>query len=215
VGLLAGGQVARSWRRRPQRPAAPLVVLGAAALPAAASAGIVPMALAALVVVAAAVAAPALVGALGPPHRRGARAHANPALTVALALGVGLAAAAPVLVRHRGFAPAFVLLSLAGAYDASAYLVGSGASSAWEGPAAGVASIAAMTLAVAALFVPPFSGSSPWILGLVAAVLTPMGPLVGSLLLGERVTAAPALRRLDSLLVMGPLWAALALVLLK
>jgi hypothetical protein len=65
------------------------------------------------------------------------------------------------------------------------------------------------------VFVPPFSGASPWLLGLLAAALAPFGPLVGTLLLGEREARAPALRRLDSLLVLGPVWAAAALVLLK
>ena len=139
----------------------PVVVLGAAALPAAAAVGIVPLAVTVLVVVAAAVVAPAIVGPRGRAYRRGRKAQTNPALTVAFAVGIGLAAAAPVLVRQRGFPAALVLVSLVGAYDASAYLVGSGASSAWEGPAAGVAFIAAMTLAVAAVFVPPFSGASP------------------------------------------------------
>ena len=111
--------------------------------------------------------------------------------------------------------PTLVLLTLVGVYDASAYVVGAGATNLWEGPAAGIAFMAAVTLAVAAVFVPPFTGASPWLLGLVAAVCAPIGPIVASLLLGDRARPAQALRRLDSLLVLGPVWSAAALVLLK
>jgi len=209
VALVAGGQVARSWRRRPARPTAPVVVLGAAALPVAAAFGTPALAIAAGVVIVGAVVGP-LVAAAGQ-----SKVRDNPALTLAFALGLGMAAASPVIARERGLVPALVLLTFVGVYDASAYVVGAGASNVWEGPVAGAAFIAAVTLLVAAVFVPPFTGASPWILGAIAAVLAPLGPVVGSLLLGERGGATQALRRLDSLLVAGPVWAAASLVLLK
>ena len=40
-----------------------------------------------------------------------------------------------------------------------------------------------------------------------SAVLAPFGPVAGSALLGDRTAHAPALRRLDSLLILGPIWA--------
>jgi hypothetical protein len=209
VAFVAGGQVARSWRRRPARPTAPVVVVGAAALPVAAAFGTPALAVAAGLVVAGAVVAPLLSSATKSSVRD------NPALTLAFALGLGMAAASPVIARERGLVPALVLLTLVGAYDASAYVVGAGASKVWEGPVAGAAFVAAVTLLVAAIFVPPFTGASPWILGAIAAVLAPFGPVIGSLLLGERAGAAQAVRRLDSLLVAGPVWAAASLVLLK
>jgi hypothetical protein len=46
-------------------------------------------------------------------------------------------------------------------------------------------------------------------------VLAPFGPLAASVILGDRDARAPALRRLDSLLLLGPVWAWLAAVLLK
>lgn len=209
VALVAGGQVARSWRRRPARPTAAVVVAGAAALPVAAAFGTPALAVAAGVVIVGAVVGP-LVASGGRPTGRD-----NPALTLAFALGLGMAAASPVIARERGLVPALVLLTFVGVYDASAYVVGAGASNVWEGPLAGAAFIAAVTLLVAAVFVPPFTGASPWILGALAAALAPLGPIVGSLLLGERAAPAQALRRLDSLLVAGPVWAAASLVLLK
>ncbi|MDP8975143.1 MAG: hypothetical protein M3N28_02015, partial [Actinomycetota bacterium] len=143
------------------------------------------------------------------------------------AVMVGLAGAAPVLLREEvGLVPVLVLLAYAMAYDAGTYVVGSGAASAWEGPAAGIAATGTVTLAVAALFVPPFRGASPWLLGVLAAALAPVGPMIGVAFSGEgrsgndgnerngRKARLPALRRLDSLLVLGPLWslAAAALV---
>ena len=68
------------------------------------------------------------------------------------------------------------------------------------------AAIVCVTLFVAVL-VPSFRGGSPFLLGLVAAVLAPLGPLAASVILGDSDASAPALRRLDSLLLLGPVWA--------
>src|SRR5436190_23091830 len=107
------------------------------------------------------------------------------------------------------------LLALAAVYDAAAYVVGAGAAGAWEGPAAGVAAIGAVTLAVAAVLVPPFRGASPWALGAAAAVLAPLGPYWATAMLGETSANAPALRRVDSLLFLAPVWAALTALMLS
>jgi hypothetical protein len=138
------------------------------------------------------------------------------ARTLLIAGLVGLAAAAPVLLRGRSSHGAVVTLALctyALVYDASAFLIGSDAGHAWEGPLAGLASIAAVTVAVAAILVPPFKGASPWLLGFVAALTAPIGPALATILLGDSGARVPALRRLDSLLVLGPIWALLALAL--
>jgi hypothetical protein len=63
--------------------------------------------------------------------------------------------------------------------------------------------------------VPSFGGGGPFLLGLVAAILAPLGPLAASIVLGDRDAKAPALRRLDSLLLLAPVWAWVAAVLLK
>ena len=132
---------------------------------------------------------------------------------------LGLAGAAAVLLREAtGLVPVLVLLAYAMVYDAGTYVVGSGAASAWEGPAAGIAATGTVTLAVAALAAPPFTGASPWLLGLLAAVLVPVGPVIGFALCGsggDTNPRLPALRRLDSLLVLGPVWSAVAARLLE
>ncbi|MGH9178090.1 MAG: hypothetical protein ACRD0N_06005, partial [Acidimicrobiales bacterium] len=141
--------------------------------------------------------------------------HADPRLTLLIAATSGLAGAAPVLLLESGLVPVFVLLALVSVHDASVYVVGTGANNAWEGTAAGVASMAAVTLAVAAVLVPPFRGASPWVLGALAAVLVPLGPYLGSALLGDRRLRVPALRRLDSMLVVAPVWCLVAALILE
>ena len=79
---------------------------------------------------------------------------------------------------------------------------------------AGVASVVCVSLFVAVL-VPSLSGASPFLLGLLAGALAPLGPLAASAILGDRSADAPALRRLDSLLLLGPIWALSAAALIK
>ena len=201
---LAGAQAARRRSRRPRRPAMVLAGVGAAALTLAGAGGPVWVGSAAVAVAA---------GGVGYALVRGGPG-VEAVWISAVALVTGLAGAAPVLLRTSGLAPLLVLLAYAMVYDASAYVVGSGAASAWEGPTAGIAATGTVTLTVAAVLVPPFEGVSPWVLGSLAAVLTPLGPLVGTALLGDRHDRAPALRRLDSLLLLGPVWSLASMLLL-
>lgn len=202
VAGAAAAQTARSWRRRDRQPLIPLAAATAFLLPIAAGAGWgVAVGL-------------AVVVALGTVAAGRAGAVAAPGLTVAIGVGLGMAGSALVLARSMGFVEAVVLFGLVAFYDASAFLVGSGATNPWEGPAAGIAAVGAFSLAVAAVFASPFAGASPWILGLAAAVLGPLGPFAATALLGDRRRRAPALRRLDSLLLLGPAWVALAALLL-
>lgn len=194
-------QATTTWRRQRSRPLRQVAVVGAA-LPLAALAGPVAVGIAA-----AATAAAAAVALRGDRERI--------VTTVAIAWLVGAATAAPVvLAAEWGPAVAGVLLWSTFVYDASAYLVGSGSVRRWEGVAAGIASVASLALAVAAVLVPPFRGASPWILAAVAAILLPLGPLAGTALLGRRRAAVPALRRIDSLLLAGPAWAGTAALVL-
>ena len=210
LALVAAGQACTTWRTRPTRPVRWVAVVGAALLPAAAAGGPVALGVAAALVGAASVVAPRL-----PAGRRASKATPSAVLTGAIPLLVGAAAAAPVLARRElGLVPALVLLITAAAYDAGAYVVGAGARR-WEGTLAGMASIASVSLAVAALLVPPFRGASPWILGAVGAAAAPVGPYVATALLGRRRSKVPALRRLDSLLVLGPAWVVAATALIE
>jgi hypothetical protein len=128
----------------------------------------------------------------------------------------GLAAAGPVIARVSGLPEAFAVLGLVAAYDVGSFVVGTGAVNEWEGPAAGVASVAAATLAVAALCVPPFRLAGVAVLGLIVATAGPAGVHVARRLLGRpkgAVTETPSrvsmLYRISTLLVAGPLVAVL------
>jgi hypothetical protein len=218
VAGLAGLQAARSWRRVDDgrlRPIDGLSALGAALLVVGAAFGVLGLAIG---VGGLAVAISGVHRLVVTRHELGrVRVPRSYGRTLLLAVVPGAAGAAPVALRSisaHGAVPALALCTYALVYDASAFLFGSGATHVWEGPVAGIASIGAVTIAVAAILVPPFSGSSPWLLGAVAALATPLGPLVASAVLGDRRARAPALRRLDALVVLGPVWTMLALAII-
>lgn len=199
IAALAAAQTARTRRREPQRPdiaaagaGAALVVVGSAGGPLGTAIGLA----------AAAAVAFARTGK-----------HIVPVRSLAMSAPIGVAAAAPVVLRTDGFSPAFVLLALLWAYDSGNYVVGTGAGNRWEGPVAGIASVFAVSLAVAVVFAPPFEGVMPWVFGALVAVTAPAGEHVADRLLGDRDAHVPVLRRIDSLLVAGPLFAAAGLVL--
>jgi hypothetical protein len=204
--MASAGQVCQSWKGSDRKPYLPVAVAGATVCVLAGSAGPVALAAAAVVTTIAALTARQF--------RFGGRAW-DARLTIAIAVLIGAGAAVPALLRGElGVVPALVFLALIHAVDASAFIVGSGASSRWEGPIAGAASAAAIGLAVAALLVPPFRGLSPWILAGVAGLLAPCGVLIASTLVGRAEAPVPALRRLDALLVAGPVWLLAARLLL-
>lgn len=126
-----------------------------------------------------------------------------------------MAIAAPLVARIGGLAEALSILGLVGGYDLAAYMVGSGAVNRWEGPAAGVATVASGSLAVAALAVPPFSLATAGALALIIAVAGPLGPAVARRIAplvyeGDEQNEAgapeeaPAVRRLSTLFAAGP-----------
>jgi hypothetical protein len=206
IAFVAASQTTIVWRKRGERPLPAFAAATAAAIPLTAATGLDHMN---MVVTGAIVLT--LIARMATPTKAAGR---DVALTLVIGLSIGTAAAAPVLLRSINISSALYLLACAAIYDAGAYLVGTGASSAWEGPAAGVVAILPLTMAAAVVLVPPFHGGAPLLLGGLAAVLAPFGPLAGSALLGDRTAFAPALRRLDSLLIMGPIWAWCAAALL-
>lgn len=203
---LAAMQAARTYRRSSRHPAVPH------ALTAAGAAAVVPLgctlgfsgALAALVLaVAAGITVPVVLS----------DKQTDALRTVGLAVTLGAAAGSLVLARGLGSVPGLFLFLLMCAHDTGAYLIGTGANNAWEGPAAGIAAMGPVTLGAAALAVPPFTETGPWILGGIAAVLMPAGPWVASRLLKSHKTRVPAVRRIDALILAGPVWAVAALLL--
>lgn len=121
-----------------------------------------------------------------------------------LALTVGLAAASPVLLHRLGTAAALFLLLFVAVYDAGDFLIGTGAHASWEGPAAGAATVAVVAFGGLVVAPPPLEERGVVALAATVAVLAPLGPLVASVLIGDGATRARFVRRIDSLLVAGP-----------
>lgn len=111
-----------------------------------------------------------------------------------------------VLVADRSSWAAMSLVLLCSAYETGDYLIGSGSANAFEGPLAGAAAVAVMALAVAALGFPPFSIGQALSMGVAVAPLAVAGQYLASAMLPHSRAYAPALRRVDSLLLAAPLW---------
>lgn len=197
---MAAYQTARCWRRRRPNHPDPVVAAGIAGLlplAAAVSTGAIGVALLAAVLVAL--------------FRAFTDLKAPVLATAGRTLQCGLwagGAAAGVIAAHR-FEPwaGFALVLAVSAYETGDYLVGSGARNAAEGPIAGITAVLVVQFAVAAVGLPPFEIGNAVAFAALAGVLAPLGQLLGSLVLPAAAASAPALRRLDSLLLLGPAWA--------
>ena len=203
-GATAGAaalQTARAWRLEKKRPHRLTAGLGAVALVAAAAIDTALLGVALLGMAAAAV----LVARLR--RRRRSVPLEDAGFTLQCGLFVGLAAASVVLTYRFELGAAISLIVLVAAYETGDYLIGSGAGNSFEGPVGGLAAVLVVTFTIALLRVPPFEASDAWVFGGLTAVLAPMGQLAGSLILPSAAAKAPALRRLDSLLLLAPLWA--------
>ncbi len=127
---------------------------------------------------------------------------------VVAAAGIcGGAAASLVLLAQYEIGALIILLVFVMVYDASDFIVGSGASNGLEGPVAGMIFIGAAAAVAAGLGVPPFNGADIWSFAVLAMIACPAGQLLGSAMMPTANERAPALRRIDSLLVVAPLWA--------
>jgi len=127
------------------------------------------------------------------------------------AVVIGVALGSMVLLTARSSEAMLFLLACVAAYDTGAYLVGSGATSWWEGPVAGAAAVIPITLFAIALAAVP--GMDAGVLGTLAAGLAPLGTGVAGRMLGPGATlaSAPTLRRIDSLLITAPVCVVLVL----
>lgn len=198
----AGSHTLRTWRAQGQ-PVDPrvallgvaLVVVGAAVHPRA-------MGVAVLVLTGAAVAL-------------AARAHTDGGIGDAVArAGTVLQSALPVAVAGGCFIlladlevwAAVSLVLLVSAYETGDFLIGSGSLNAFEGPLAGAVAVLVVTLAIAALGFPPFGVGEAFAFGLLVAPGAFAGQIAASAMLPHARSFAPALRRVDSLLLTAPLW---------
>lgn len=199
AAALGGYQAARCWRqRKPNRPD-PLLAAGIGALlPLAAAVSTGALGLAILVAV-------GLTVLRSGVDLRSAIPDAGRTLQCGLWVG---GAAAGMVCTHR-FEPfaAVALLLAVSAYETGDYLIGSGARNAVEGPAAGAVAVFVVQFAVSAVGLPPFQVDNGLLFAVVAAVLCPLGQLLGSLVLPTAGAPASAVRRLDSLLLLAPVWA--------
>ena len=201
TAAVAAMQAARAWRREKKRPHRLTAGLGALALVAAAAVDTALVGLALLALAAAA------YGVATLRRRRNSVPLDDAGYTLQCALFVGLAAASVVLTARFELGAAISLIVLVAAYETGDYLIGSGAGNSYEGPVGGLAAVLVVTFTIALLRVPPFEASDAWVFGGLTAVLAPMGQMAGSLILPSAGAKAPALRRLDSLLLLAPLWA--------
>jgi hypothetical protein len=124
-----------------------------------------------------------------------------------MAVVPGVGAACVVLVRAESVIAAVVLILLASAYEVGDYIVGSGASNPVEGPLAGATTATLVALPLAIVLVEPYNDAGVALLAFTA-VACPLGQVVASAVLPGAGAHAPALRRIDTLLVLAPLWAA-------
>ncbi len=199
----AGAHVLRTWRARgaPVDPRVALlgvaaVVVGAAVHPRAM--GLVLL----LLVVAVLALALREAGAGSSPTTVLARAS----LVLQSAVPPAVAGGSLVLLADLETWAAISLVLLTSAYETGDFLIGSGSANAFEGPLAGGIAVVVVTLVVAALGFPPFDVGEAFAFGLLVAPGAFAGQLLGSVLLPHARAHAPALRRVDSLLLVAPLW---------
>lgn len=200
TAALAGFQAARCWQplgRNPNQYVAAAIGggIGLSAIGGPSAVG---------VAVLAAVGA-ALVAGLATPEARSAPLSAV-GYTLQCGLFVGLAATAPTLSYRVDVGAAAALIIFVSVYEMGDYLVGSGSKNAVEGPLAGFTAIAVFAFALWVISFVPFRENALLTFGAVAAGLCPLGQLFGSAILPRSDAKASAVRRLDSLLVLGPVW---------
>lgn len=203
VAGVAAMQVVDAWHAVRSGSDRWVAALGASTLPMLATLGARPLGAGLLVLVGAALAAAAL-------RQDRQLTLLSAAGHTVLAAGLcGGASAAMVLLADYEIGAVIILVVFLMVYDASDYLVGSGAANGFEGPIAGGLMIAAVAAVVAVTGVPPFRGADVWTFALLAALACPAGQLLASAVLPDASVRAPALRRLDSLLIVAPAWAGL------
>ncbi len=202
VAGAAAGQAAWSWRHAspPREPVAPVALTAATVAVLGAAVG--PLGVIVTSVL-------AVVGGAAWAWAASGGKLWDVALTLLCAAVPAGAVVGPVLLRGSSLEVPFILMAYALLYDAGAWVMGSGSRHRWVGPLAGMVCVVPVTMLVAALGL-QFRGAAAWELGGLAAVLAPLGPAVATLVLGDRGGSAPALRRLDSLVLLGPVWAAVA-----
>lgn len=200
VAALAAAQTAQALRTRWRQPARVVAACVAAVIPLAALGG--------LALTGAAVVVGTLVAVVAAAARSSRRTDPiiDAAAIVRSSVYVGLAAASIVALYRFDIGAAIVVLLLCSAYETGDYLIGSGASNPVEGPASGMLAVLFVTGALAVVVPPPFDAAGLWFFAVLVVVLAPFGQVFASAVLPRAGAPAPALRRLDSYLLVGPVW---------
>jgi hypothetical protein len=192
-------QAAGAWRRRGVGASTLVAGLGAGLVPLGAAVSVGFMGVAILVVV-------GVAYYLALIDLKGGHPLTQSSYTVQCALFPGLAAAGVLLTLRYDLIAAAGLILIVSAYDSGDFLIGSGSRRRWEGPAVGMIAVMVMAFAISSLRLTPFVLPDALYLGGMAAVLCPMGQIVASAVLPDAAVRAPAVRRLDTLMVLAPLW---------
>ena len=132
---------------------------------------------------------------------------------VRAAIPVGLASASLAAMAYRNLPVLIALVLLVSAYEIGDFLVGSGAFNPVEGPMAGIIAAGVVAFFLFLIQPDPFSSETIVMFVAVAAVCCVAGQYLGSALLPRGSAWAPALRRLDSYLLVAPIWLLLLVLL--
>lgn len=198
----AGAHTLRTWRARgaPVDPRAPLLAVAGVV----AGAAVHPRAMGVALLLAVAVVLALVFRDLD--DAEPAQVLGRASLVLQAAVPPAVAGGCLVLLADLEIWAAISLLLLTSAYEAGDFLIGSGSANAFEGPLAGGVAVVVVTLVIAALGVPPFDVGEAFAFGLLVAPGAFAGQLLASVLLPHARAFAPALRRVDSLLLVAPLW---------
>ncbi len=198
----AGSHTLRTWRARGAQ-VDPRVALGGVAL-VIVGAAVHPRAMGVAVLLLAAGSVALAARQLGDGDMGQAVARAS--LVLQSALPPAVAGGCFVLLADLEVWAAVSLVLLVSAYETGDFLIGSGSTNAFEGPLAGSVAVLVVTLAIAALGFPPFGVGEAFAFGLLVAPGAFAGQMLASAVLPHARAFAPALRRVDSLLLTAPLW---------
>lgn len=201
---IAALQTAREWRKGGARPHRPLAGAGAAVI---GVAGAVSTPLVGVAILGFVGLAVFFAFSAAATSRRRSNPIDDAAFTIRCGLFAGFAASCVAITARFSLTAVVGLVFVVSAYEIGDYIVGSGARNPFEGPVAGATAIVVTTFAITAVGLKPFVFPGSFALAAMAAVLCPAGQLLASMILPKVDAPAGALRRIDSLLLLAPVWA--------
>ncbi|MFV0317994.1 MAG: hypothetical protein ACK5O2_13670 [Microthrixaceae bacterium] len=132
----------------------------------------------------------------------------KPAAAGAAVIGAVLAAvpamSVVLITRTEVWASLFLVVAVS-LYDAGYFIGAAESSSRLEGPVTGGIGLLAATFAASAFEAQPFDRATAWVAGAMMLFACPLGQMLTSAELPAPSSAVPALRRLDSYLISGPM----------